>query len=39
MRIPALIGVVLIVYFLPRLAARLGVDVQLRPGSRRSTRC
>ena len=29
MRIPALIGVVLIVYFLPRLAARLGADVQL----------
>jgi alpha-1,6-mannosyltransferase len=29
MRIPALIGVALIVYFLPRLAARLGTDVQL----------
>lgn len=29
MRIPALIGVALIVYFLPRLAARLGADVQL----------
>ncbi|MFT3860878.1 polyprenol phosphomannose-dependent alpha 1,6 mannosyltransferase MptB [Micropruina sp.] len=29
MRIPALVGVVLIVYFLPRLAARLGADVQL----------
>jgi hypothetical protein len=29
MRIPALIGVGLIVYFLPRLAARLGADVQL----------
>ncbi|MFT4296991.1 MAG: polyprenol phosphomannose-dependent alpha 1,6 mannosyltransferase MptB [Micropruina sp.] len=29
MRIPALIGVVLIVYFLPRLAGRLRVDVQL----------
>ncbi|MBK8445394.1 MAG: polyprenol phosphomannose-dependent alpha 1,6 mannosyltransferase MptB [Micropruina sp.] len=29
MRIPALIGVGLIVYFLPRLAARLGSDVQL----------
>ena len=29
MRIPALIGVGLIVYFLPRLAGRLGVDVPL----------
>ncbi|MFT4218748.1 MAG: polyprenol phosphomannose-dependent alpha 1,6 mannosyltransferase MptB [Micropruina sp.] len=29
MRIPALIGVALIVYFLPRLASRLGTDVQL----------
>ena len=29
MRIPALIGVLLILYFLPRLAARLGADVQL----------
>ena len=29
MRLPALIGVVLIVYFLPRLAARLGADAQL----------
>lgn len=39
MRLPALVGVALVVHYLPRIGRLMGVSRETSPGSPRSTRC